>query len=175
MESDEELMNRVALGDGEALAGLVRRHSGPVHGYLLRTTRSSAEADDLLQETWVRVARFARRFDPGRRFRPWLYGIATNLARDWFRSHAAREAGQIAVGSEANLAAPGQPGADEERELRERVHRLPGRQREVVLLRYFAGMNEAEIAASLGIARGTVKSRLHAGLKKLRAGYGVAQ
>ena len=168
-------MNRVAFGDGEALAGLLQRHSAKVHGYLLRYTRSSAEADDLLQETWVRVARFARRFDPARRFRTWLYGIATNLARDWLRRNRARESGQIEAGAEARLTSSTEADADEQRELRGRVQRLPARQREVVLLRYFAGMNEAEIAASLSIARGTVKSRLHTALKNLRAGYGVVQ
>ena len=175
MESDEELMNRVAVGDGEALASLLERHSARVHGYLLRYTRSSADADDLLQETWVRVARFARRFDAARRFRTWLYGIATNLARDWLRRNRTRESGLLGVRTEALLASPAEAGPGERHELRTRVDGLPERMREVVLLRYFAGMNEAEMAASLGIARGTVKSRLHTALKNLRDGYGGVQ
>ena len=83
MASDEELMKRVALGDSDALAGLLERHSSRVHGYLVRYTHSRTDADDLLQETWIRVARSARQFDSGRRFRTWLYGIATNLGRDF--------------------------------------------------------------------------------------------
>ena len=54
-------MKRVAEGDGEALAALVERHSARVHAYLTRYTRSREDADDLLQETWIRVARSARR------------------------------------------------------------------------------------------------------------------
>ncbi len=175
MESDEELMNRVAVGDGEALARLLERHSAKVHGYLRRYTRSSADADDLLQETWVRVARFARRFDAARRFRTWLYGIATNLARDWLRRNRTRESGLLGARSEAIPASRPEADPGERRELQEHVDDLPDRMREVVLLRYFAGMNEAEMAACLAVAPGTVKSRLHTALKKLRDGYGVVQ
>jgi RNA polymerase sigma-70 factor (ECF subfamily) len=175
MESDEELMNQVAVGDGEALASLLERHSAKLHGYLRRYTRSSADADDLLQETWVRVARFARRFDAARRFRTWLYGIATNLARDWIRRNRTRESGLLGARTEAHLVSSVEAGPGERHELQEHLDGLPDRMREVVLLRYFAGMNEAEMAASLGIAKGTVKSRLHTALKKLRNEYGVAQ
>jgi RNA polymerase sigma factor (sigma-70 family) len=81
----------------------------------------------------------------------------------------------LGVRTEALLASPGEAGPGERHELRTRVDGLPDRMREVVLLRYFTGMNEAEMAASLGIARGTVKSRLHTALKNLRDGYGVVQ
>lgn len=168
-------MKRVALGDGEALTRLMERHSARVHAYLVRTTRSREDADDLLQETWIRVARFARRFDPARRFRTWLYGIATNLGRDFFRHRGRRERGLREASSHA--AAPAAPEASivERSELRERIAGLPIRMREVVLLRYFEGMNEAEMSAALGIARGTVKSRLHAAVGRLRDVYGVTR
>jgi RNA polymerase sigma-70 factor (ECF subfamily) len=163
------------VGDGEALAALLERHSARVHGYLVRYTRSPADADDLLQETWIRVARFARRFDPTRRFRTWLYGIATNLARDWLRRQKTRRPGLLAIHRDEAPATASREDPAERRELRERVDELSDRMREVVLLRYFEGMNEAEMAASLGIARGTVKSRLHAALRSLRASYGAIQ
>ena len=166
-------MKRVAEGDGEALASLVERHSARVHAYLTRYTRSREDADDLLQETWIRIARSARRFDPARRFRTWLYGIATNLGRDLFRRRATRERALLDANAQAGSSAPPEASIAEGSELRERIAALPDRMREVVLLRYFEGMNEAEMAAALGIARGTVKSRLHAALGGLRAGYGV--
>jgi len=170
MPSDEELMKRVAQGDGGALAGLVERHSARVHAYLVRYTRSREDADDLLQETWMRVARAARRFDPTRRFRTWLYGIATNLARDLFRRRGSRERARLEVARETPAR---EPDIAERRELHARIEKLPDRMREVVLLRFFEGMNEAEMAATLGIARGTVKSRLHSAMGRLREGYGV--
>ena len=163
-------MKRVAQGDGGALAGLVERHSARVHAYLVRYTRSREDADDLLQETWMRVARAARRFDPTRRFRTWLYGIATNLARDLFRRRGSRERARLEVPRETPAR---EPDIAERRELHARIEKLPDRMREVVLLRFFEGMNEAEMAATLGIARGTVKSRLHSAMGRLREGYGV--
>ena len=82
MRSDEDLMAAVASGDETALTALIDRYAARVHAYLLRHGNSREDADDLLQETWVRVARSARSFDTARRFRSWIYGIATNLARD---------------------------------------------------------------------------------------------
>ena len=163
-------MKRVAQGDGGALAGLVERHSARVHAYLVRYTRSREDADDLLQETWMRVARAARRFDPTRRFRTWLYGSATNLARELFRRRGSRERARLEVPRETPAR---EPDIAARRELHARIEKLPDRMREVVLLRFFEGMNEAEMAATLGIARGTVKSRLHSAMGRLREGYGV--
>ncbi|MBW2493428.1 MAG: sigma-70 family RNA polymerase sigma factor, partial [Deltaproteobacteria bacterium] len=85
MRSDEDLMTAVAGGDEAALAALIDRYAAGVHAYLLRHSGNREDADDLLQETWVRIASSAKSFDSARRFRSWLYGIATNLARAWFR------------------------------------------------------------------------------------------
>ena len=84
-------MAAVASGDETALTALIDRYAASVHAYLLRHSGSREDADDLLQETWVRVARSARSFDTARRFRSWIYGIATNLARDLFRRRMTRE------------------------------------------------------------------------------------
>ena len=168
-------MKRVALGDSDALAGLLERHSSRVHGYLVRYTHSRTDADDLLQETWIRVARSARQFDSGRRFRTWLYGIATNLGRDFLRRRDTQRRALRDVKSGLELTARSDSNVAERYDLREHVRGLPDRMREVVLLRYFEGMNEADMSASLGIAKGTVKSRLHAALKHLREGYEVVK
>ncbi len=84
-------MTAVASGDETALAALIDRYAASVHAYLLRHSGDRDDADDLLQETWVRVARSAKRFDTARRFRSWIYGIATNLARDLFRRRMTME------------------------------------------------------------------------------------
>src|SRR5512144_2606774 len=82
--SDEALMMRVARGDDAALAILVRRWERPLHGLLWRQT-GGRDADDLFQETWLRIVRAAGRFDGERRFSTWLFQIALNVARDWRR------------------------------------------------------------------------------------------
>jgi RNA polymerase sigma-70 factor (ECF subfamily) len=146
-----------------------------LHAYLVRYTQSREDADDLLQETWIRVTRSARRFDPTRRFRTWLYGIATNLGRDLFRRRGTRQRALLDANSRPHTPAQPDTAIAERGELREHIAQLPDRSREVVVLRYFEGMNEAEMAAILGIARGTVKSRLHTALRSLRKDYGVTQ
>jgi RNA polymerase sigma-70 factor (ECF subfamily) len=165
MESDEELMAGVARGEARALGSLVERHGARLHAHLARMTGSIDDADDLLQETWVRVARSARTYEPGRAVRPWLFGVATNLARDLGRRRAVR--------ARAVLAPPDPPGAAamERIALRERVARLPERLRQVVLLRFYEDLGEAEMAEALGIPRGTVKSRLHGAIRALRQGW----
>lgn len=166
MESDEELMAAIARGEEHALAVLIERHAGGLLGFLLRVSHDRDDAEDLLQDTWMRVARGARSFDPARRVRPWLYGIAANLARDSFRRRTVRaRAGRETRGD----AAPQALFRPIERiDMRERLLRLPDRLREVLVLRFYEGFDEAEMADALGIPRGTVKSRLHAAIGALR-------
>ena len=166
-------MAAVASGDETALAVLIDRYAASVHAYLLRHSGSSDDAEDLLQETWVRVARSAKSFDTARRFRSWIYGIATNLVRDLFRRRMTRERALRDLATRP----PAASGADsvDRSELRARVAELPENMRAVVLLRYYEGMSEAEMVEVLEIPSGTVKSRLHAALRKLRGGYGVTK
>jgi len=166
-------MAAVASGDEAALAVLIDRYAAGMHAYLFRHSGSREDADDLLQETWIRVARSAKSFDTARRFRSWIYGIATNLVRDGFRRRMTKERALHTLA----MSPPAAPGADsaDRGELRERIAELPENMRAVLLLRYYEGMNEAEMAEVLEIPRGTVKSRLHAALRELRGGYGVSK
>ena len=170
MESDERLMARLAGGDESALPPLLSRWRGPLYGFLVRRA-GEADADDLFQETWLRVVRHGDRFDPERRFSTWLFQIANNLCRDRVRRLAVRERHR----QERQAEARGDPGRtrppplDTTLDMRERVARLPERLREVLVLRYYRDLPEKEIARIVGIPQGTVKSRLHAAVKALRA------
>jgi len=172
--SDGRLMQRVAQGDASALAPLVARWRGPLFGFLARRAGES-DAEDLFQETWIRVVRHGARFDPARRFSTWLFQIANNLCRDRARRLAVRERYRRAHRAEARddparrAAAPLALRLD----VRERVARLPDRLREVLVLRYYRELPEKEIAAVVGIPPGTVKSRLHAAVKALREQEGA--
>lgn len=172
MGSDEELMQAVARGEEAALRALFARHEAPLHAYLARLCGDAAEAEDLAQESWLRIVRAAPAFDSSRRFKAWAYGIATNVARDRFRRvrarggpHAQLETGVVdpAVPETRSIARV---------DLRGRLAELPERLRQALVLRYYDGMSEPEIAEALGIARGTVKSRLHAAVAALRRGLG---
>jgi RNA polymerase sigma-70 factor (ECF subfamily) len=170
MESDEELMQAVARGDERALGNLVERYAVRIHAFLTRVVGNRDDADDLLQDTWMRVARGARGFDATRRVRPWIYGIATNLARDLHRRRAVRVRA-LREGTLEASQAQSSPRPIEQIDMRARLARLPERLREVLVMRYFDGLDEAEMADALGIPRGTVKSRLHGALRALREGW----
>lgn len=161
-------MAAVARGDEGALGILVGRYGARLHAHLARLAGSADDADDLLQETWLRVARSAHAYEPGRPLRPWLYGIASNLARDLHRRRAVR--GRHAL--ERRAADPPPARSPLERiDLGRRLARLPDRLREVVLLRYYEDLSEAEMAEALGVPRGTVKSRLHGAIRELKRGW----
>jgi len=173
---DEELMARVARGDREALVALVERYNAPLLGYLYRLVGGDrALAEDLAQETFVRLLRPAG-YQPGRAFRPWLYAIATNLARDHAKSATVRRQA-TPVSEDALLALCDRSPSPEEQALRAEdasriataVGALGSEYREVILLRFYHGLSLAEIAEALAIPLGTVKSRLSVGVRRLRA------
>jgi RNA polymerase sigma-70 factor (ECF subfamily) len=137
-----------------------------------------AAAEDVFQETFLQVHQSAAQFDPSRRFRPWLFTIAANKARDLMRSQARRptnplqatispgddESGQYIDLMEATNPTPGQN--LEREELQKLVHgtvmSMPDHLREILLLSYFHQFPYKQISDILAIPLGTVKSRLHA-------------
>jgi RNA polymerase sigma-70 factor, ECF subfamily len=181
--SDEQLMAAVTAGDQAALATLVTRHHAPLLGYLyhLVAGRSGASGDrqlaeDLVQETFLHVLR-QRVCLADRPFKPWLYTIATNLARDHFKSAAERQRGRWDDEEDALLrlsdSAPGPEeralSAEQGGEVRAALAQLSEEYRVVVVLRFYQGFSLQEIAETLQIPLGTVKSRLSAGVHRLRA------
>src|SRR5262245_25638780 len=163
-------MVRVQAGDSEALAALIERYRGPLYAFLWR--RAGEGADDLFQESWIRVTRARDRFDRSRRFSTWLFQIANNLCRDRWRRLDARRRALEGLREEARAAgrdSAAPPALPPERALIRRLDALPERLREVLVLRHYHELGEAEIAEVLGIPRGTVKSRLHAAVRAARA------
>ena len=168
---DEELARSMFAGDERAAGELVARYQGPLFGLLYRLTGNAADAEELFQETFVRVLRASARFDPSRRFRPWLYAIAVNLARDRAQRQAHRATPELRPAAE--LPEAGGDGGERSQLLRLDLLRalaaLSEAHREAVVLKYFEGLEEKEIAEATGVPRGTVKSRLHHALENLRA------
>lgn len=166
MLSDEALVMAVARGDGHALETLCRRWERPLHRLIWRQT-GGRDVDDLYQESWLRVVRAADRFDPSRRFSTWLFRIAINLCRDW-RRRSPPEPVDPAVaearGESADPAATVGTALDAERLLAA----LPEAQREVVVLRYYHDCTEDDVAAILGVPVGTVKSRFHTAMTRMK-------
>ncbi len=174
MKSDEWLMQRVQRGDDGALTQLFERYRGPLFGFLAQRVGDAA-ADDLFQETWIRVARARASFDPKKRFSTWLFQIANNLCRDRGRRTAVQRKHRDNVLLEhRNNPVPAHTAPTEDRlDVHRRLAQLPDKLREVIVLRYYHQFVEREIAEILEIAPGTVKSRLHTALKALRGQEGI--
>ena len=183
-DTDEQLLIRLRDGDQGVFGPLVRRYERELYGYLRRYIGDDDLADDVFQNTFVQVFLKIRQYEPGRPARPWLYAIATNQAIDAMRKknrRADRRADALVAPDDDGEPRPLFeliPSADvdpsdradrtEQAELvRAAVDRLPDLLRQVVLLAYFQGMKYRDIADTLEIPVGTVKSRLHAALVKL--------
>jgi RNA polymerase sigma-70 factor (ECF subfamily) len=165
--SDEWLARAAGGGDMRALEELYRRYEGAVVRYLQRVVRDNDIAVDLFQEAFFRAYVNLSRFDPRRSFKPWLYRIATNLARDWLR-HELRALPPAAPEPDE----PSVISLVEARELARRVEsavaELSEDHRLVVILRHYQGLSYAEIAEITASPEGTVRSRMHHALRALR-------
>lgn len=173
-DSDEQMMASVMAGHQGALATLVERHYSTVLSYLYRLTGGNRSlAEDLAQETFMSLLRQAS-YQRERPFKPWLYAIATNLARDHFKSAATRHSASPC--DDALLAlydtAPGPEeqalAADEARAVATAIAQLGEEYRVTLLLRFYNGLSLQEIAETLSVPLGTVKSRLSTGTRRLR-------
>ena len=173
--TDEDLMLRVQRGDSEAFEVLYQHWRTPLYAFVLRLVREPAAADDIYQETFLRVLREASRYGADRPLSTWLFTIAHHLALDYLRVCRPREPVSQA------LAGGGWPAEGPLEQVRQRqleaaawsyLAELPPEQRAVVLLRVVHGCSQAETARVTGTAVGTVKSRLHYALTKLRERLG---
>lgn len=176
--TDEQLIRRMRGGDDRAFETLVYRYERPLYGYLLRYLGDADLAADTFQATFLRVHEKKETFVEGKRFRPWLYAIATRQAIDILRREkrhrrmvhdgAGREEGLLAtvIGPDRR---PDDQAADREdrRRMRAAVRRLSIVQRRAVHLVYDQGLAYREAAQVLGVPVGTVKSRLHSAILAL--------
>ena len=171
---ETDLVGKARDGDVGAYEELVRRHQQVAMRTAWLVTRSAAEAEDAVQEAFVKAYGALPRFREGAAFRPWLLAIVTNEARNRRRSAARVErlVVRIAEDRPSGDAAPSPERAAVEREEREllleAMERLREEDRLVVGYRYLLGLSELETAESLGIPKGTVKSRLARSLARLR-------
>ena len=176
--TDEMLLAAYRRGDRASFSRIVERYQRELFHFLIRFVGDRAAAEDLFQESFLQVHQSSNQFDPQRRFRPWLFTIAANKARDYLRAQARRPANQLqAAINPANddsgefidlmknsNAGPSAP--MERRELQELVQKtvmeMPANFREILLLSYFHQFSYKQIGEMLAIPLGTVKSRLHA-------------
>ncbi len=187
--SDEVLMVRYQRGDRTAFTSLVRRHQGALFNFALRQIGVQSVAEEVVQETFVRIVQNAADFKHEARFLTWVYTILRNLCIDQLRRRALRRHPSL---DEPRASHKGGGGEEEgptlleqtadsrasvERdatslELQERIKKavetLPEEQREVFLLREVANMPFKDIASVTGVPENTVKSRMRYALERLQ-------
>lgn len=177
--TDEQLLEDYRNGDAPALRILIDRHHDALMRFLARFLGDRQAAEDVFQDAFLQVHLSADSFDVSRRFKPWLFTIAANKARDYLRKSRRNHALDLSapIGGaggeggrtfmdlmEVDVPPPGAASDDRERDrlVQECVDSLPPHLREILLLAYFQKMSYANVADALGVPLGTVKSRLHA-------------
>jgi RNA polymerase sigma-70 factor (ECF subfamily) len=169
---DEELMQRVVQGNREAMGPLLRRHASSLLTFIRRMTGNWHCAEELFQEAFLAVWQARRRYEYPRPFRPWLFGIAANKCRaafrkapgapeplaGWLDPPATREPSPVEAAINTETAAIVAQG----------VAALPPKQRVVLVLRVWNGLEYAEIAQALDRSEGTIRSQMFHALARLR-------
>ena len=172
-DDDAGLLRRCLAGDERAYRQVVERYQARVFSLALRMVRQREDAEDLTQETFVRMFRAAERYDPTRPFAAWLFTIASRLCIDHIRrrrlSTVSLSQTEPGTGEERTIDVE-DPGLrpdeatsriEEERRTRELIDSLPPHYRIVVMLRHQEDLSYEEIAEALDMPLGTVKARIH--------------
>jgi RNA polymerase sigma-70 factor (ECF subfamily) len=172
-ESDVLLLKAIAARDEAALAQLYDRYRAILFGLLMRILNNREEAEDVLQEVFLQVWRKAEDFDENRG-RPftWLVTLARSRGIDRLRTLAARErvaeAGAREPSEEISDAATDAFKSEQRGLVSDALAKLPDEQKRPIMLAYFEGLTQSEIATNLGAPLGTVKTRMRTGMIRLR-------
>jgi RNA polymerase sigma-70 factor, ECF subfamily len=174
METDHELIERVRGGDDEAFRLLVERHSRAIYRSAYRITGNGADADDVVQETFLRAYRALERFDARAAFTTWIHRIAINCSLDLIDSRKRRD-GRVNDGEDlasiaSTAASPDRivHGLEMQRAVASAMERLSGNERTAFVLRHFEGMPLEEIGKVLGTQLNATKNTVFRAVKKLR-------
>lgn len=170
VQDERILVERLQQGDPGAIDEVVDRYQKQLYCFIVRLVNDKTVAEDIFQDTWLRVIRNIRFFRGEARFSTWLFQIALNLCRNLARQKARRsfvpleEAADLAEDPEVDAVKILQA-----QKVRNMVSSLPVKMREVIVLRYYHDFSDMEIAEITGNPSGTVKSRLHRATLMLRS------
>lgn len=169
---EQDLIRQIKEGDRSAFASLLHLYNARVYGYFLRTFRRRELAEDLFQETFLRVWRSFHRFDEKRSFAAWVFKIAERVSIDAMRSEGIRKSRMILTDAathvdpediEANLHA-----SELQKQIEDAANLLPEKQRKVFLMRQQGELSFREIAGIMDEPLNSVLSHMHYAVKKLR-------
>lgn len=178
MRTDQELVEQAKRGDVEAYGEIVTRYQALAQRTAYVITRDAGAAEDAAQEAFVKAYRAIGRFREGAPFRPWLLRIVANEAINRAKAASRHRSVDLSLAesrvADTDASPESRALAAERREmLLGAVNKLREEDRVVIAYRYFFDLSEAEMADALGIARGTVKSRLSRAMGRLREHFDV--
>jgi RNA polymerase sigma-70 factor (ECF subfamily) len=167
-EGLEALMLRYQRADGDAAATLIGRISPLLHRFFMVQAVSRRYADDLVQETWLRIHAARRTHRPGEPVLPWIYAIARHVRVDSYRKARRVESREQQVETLPEYAMRGQQAATRLPDLDELLSSLPQSQRDVIVMLKVSGMSLEEVARATSSSVGSVKQKAHRAYEKLR-------
>ena len=183
--SDEALIGAHRQGDLTAFDELIRRYADSLFGYLMKLCGNRQQAEDVFQETFIRVHHKANSFRGQGRFKSWLFSIASNVAIDELRKRQRApqtvslntsndcdgsdclELSVVDIAEKPNDPWQAAVLAEQKAQVRQAMEQLPTRQRATVVLAYYQGLSYRQVAEVLGCSLGTVKSQMYRALKTL--------
>ena len=175
-QSDSDLLAQIGRGDQAAFRTLLDRHARYLFGVAHAMSGSTADAEDLVQETLMGAVTSAGKFRGESSVRTWLVRILINRVRMWRRS-GKRHEGTVRLDDAHASGSPGEPASaggpvasavDAKLDLTQMLAQLSPEHRQVIILRELQGMTYEEMAQALEVPRGTVESRLHRAREELR-------
>jgi RNA polymerase sigma factor (sigma-70 family) len=172
-QTDSFVMQLVQTGDTARLAILFERHHAGLFRYLLHLTGDQALSEDLVQDVFLRVLKYARSYDPDQSFAVWLYSMARHARFDARRKLRAETACDGITEIRSNEPMPEElfMRKQDVHYLEQALHQLPADKREVLVLSRFHELRHEEIGRILDCDAGTVKVRIYRALKELRATF----
>lgn len=172
--TDDELVQGMARGEQACFEAFIQRHHAPLSGYLQRQLRDVQKAEDLVQETFLRFLRQLKERSIPDNPQAWLYRVALNLCRDYWKSAQFQTDNRLMAdlpeqrdtqSSVIELAER----QETRREIIQSLDELPDVQKQVVMLRFFQDLKLQDIAETLQLPLGSVKTHLYKGLRKLKS------
>jgi RNA polymerase sigma-70 factor (ECF subfamily) len=170
----EALMARYQRGDLSAATDLIECISPQLHRFFLARSQSHTDADDLLQETWLRIHKVRHTYRPGEPTLPWFYAIARHIRVDHYRKQVRTVVGERELEALSRAVATVPSESDHADGLNALLAPLPESQREVIEMLKVAGMSLEEVARATSSNVGSVKQKVHRAYKKLRETMSVS-
>ena len=169
---DVDLVKRFQNGEEQAFDELVKKYYSTTHNLLIRLSGNSMDADDLCQETFIRVYRSLKKFKAKSQFSTWLYRIAVNVANSHHRKEKVRQL--LSFGNDPETMAVDEPTEPRELdpEMWDAIHNLPQKQKMVLTLRIFQELPFKEVASILNMSENSAKVNYHHAIQRLKERLG---